>query len=475
MNGNAFSTIALLGWVPLVMVVFMALPPRRAVIGTFVAGWLFLPTGSFPLPGYPDYSKLTATGLGILLAILIFDFPRLLRTRPALDQFPRFLRLRPHWLDLPMAVFCFSPVVSSLTNGLGAYDAASAFVSTFLAWGLPYCIGRLYFTDTQSLRELAIGMVVGAILYAPLCWFEIRFSPQLSNYLYGIVPDRFDQAARGHLWRPVVFMEHGLMVGMWMASGTLLSFWLWRARQLPRFLGVAPGAWVAILTVTTFACRSYGAIALLLLGMATLTLRWRWVLLAVLLISPIYMGIRAHDWGKRELLSAVAQAGVGAERLQSLQFRLDNESQLVAKAWQRPVFGWGRWGRSHVFDDQGRDVSVLDGLWIIVFGEQGLVGLATLWVFFSVPALRMLRRLPARRWNTSTAAGYAVFALLLALSMIDNLLNAMLNPVLLIALGATTLVPHVAESRRSRPATASPAAPTSEPPPEGDDLVILLP
>ena len=39
-------------------------------------------------------------------------------------------------------------------------------------------------------------------------------------------------------------------------------------------------------------------------------------------------------------------------------------------ALDRPVFGWGGWGRSRLHDDQGRDVSVTDGLCIISAGPE---------------------------------------------------------------------------------------------------------
>ena len=53
--------ITLFGWVPCVLLLFLWLPPRRAVITAFLAGWLFLPAATFQLPGIPDYSKMMAT------------------------------------------------------------------------------------------------------------------------------------------------------------------------------------------------------------------------------------------------------------------------------------------------------------------------------------------------------------------------------------------------------------------------------
>ena len=40
--GNSLVTMALLGWIPVVLAVFCILPPRRAVIAAFLGAWLFL-------------------------------------------------------------------------------------------------------------------------------------------------------------------------------------------------------------------------------------------------------------------------------------------------------------------------------------------------------------------------------------------------------------------------------------------------
>jgi hypothetical protein len=134
--------IALFGWIPAVLFIFAVLPPRRAVIVAFLFAWLFLPVAAYKLTGLPEYSKMSATCGGVLLGTLLFD--------PG-----RFLTLRPHWADLPMAVWCSVPLASSLSNNLGVYDGLSATLSQTVQWGLPYLIGRLYFSDWAAVRELA--------------------------------------------------------------------------------------------------------------------------------------------------------------------------------------------------------------------------------------------------------------------------------------------------------------------------------
>jgi len=98
------------------------------------------------------------------------------------------------------------------------YDGFSEIVRAFIGWGLPYLIGRVYFNDLESLQELAVGIFIGGLIYIPFCWFEVRFSPQLHKWVYGFRQHSFIQNVRDGGYRPMVFMQHGLMVGMWMGA-----------------------------------------------------------------------------------------------------------------------------------------------------------------------------------------------------------------------------------------------------------------
>ena len=59
--------------------------------------------------------------------------------------------------------------------------------------------------------------VLGGLIYVPLCLFEVRMSPQLHNMVYGFAQHSFGQTVRGGGWRPMVFMQHGLAVGLFMS------------------------------------------------------------------------------------------------------------------------------------------------------------------------------------------------------------------------------------------------------------------
>src|SRR5687767_15278538 len=121
-------------WVIATVAMFTLVPARRAVTISLVVGWLLLPTAVLRLPGLPDFTKSGAISVGLMIGVLIFDFSRV-------------LTFRPHWLDLPMFLWCACPMASSLSNGLGAYDGVTGIVMRLLTWGIPYLAGRLYFRD----------------------------------------------------------------------------------------------------------------------------------------------------------------------------------------------------------------------------------------------------------------------------------------------------------------------------------------
>lgn len=422
--------IALFGWVPTVLLLFALLPGRQAMITAFLAAWLFLPVAGYEIPGpLPTYNKMTATSMGVLLAVFLFDGSRL-------------WGYRFRWVDLPMVAWCICPFLSSMDNGLGLYDALSGATYQAITWGLPYFLGRLYFSDLEGMATLARGLLIGGLIYVPLCLFEIRMSPQLHAMVYGYHQHSFAQTLRFGGFRPTVFMQHGLMVGMWMVAASLVGVWLWKSRAVRSIGGLHMHWLLAPLLLTTVLCKSAGALALMMVGIGVLFVsQWTRValpLLVILLAAPLYTAGRATGyWSGRELVD-LSEAVVGGDRAGSVQMRLDNEDLLATKAMQRPVFGWAGWGRARVYNEDGRDVSVTDGLWIIVLGNHGLFGLSALLAAILLPGYLLWRRCPVRRWGDADIAPTAVVAVLLVLYMIDSLANAMVNPVFTVALGGAT-------------------------------------
>jgi len=446
-NVSPLTHLVMIGWIPVVQVLFMMLPPRRAVIASYVGAWLFLPVVLYPVPMLPDVSKMLATSAGVLLAVVLFD--------PG-----RFGTLRPRLLDLPMGAWCIAPFFASVTNGLGVYDGLTAILDQTIMWGLPYLIGRMYFTDLAALRELGVGLVIGGLVYLPLVALESAISPQLHRMVYGYHAHSFQQTKRMGGWRPTVFMQHGLMVAMWMASTALVALWLWWTRAVKSIWGV-PMLWIVIaLGVGVVLVKSVGAWLAFAAGVGCLVaikyLKTPALVYAILVAVPGYMAARTIiGWDGSQLVQA-AHAVAGEERASSLKTRLDNEDLLKAKAMRQPLFGWGRWGRNRVYDENGNDISTTDGLWVIALGQTGVFGAAALTTVFMVPMLSVRAGI-RKRWHDARSAPAVVMALLCALYLMDNLLNAMVNPMFTLIAGGL-----IGLRGAPRAATSVEAAPVAE-------------
>ena len=77
-----------------------------------------------------------------------------------------------------------------------------------------------------------------------------------------------------------------------------------------------------------------------------------------------------------------------------------------------------------------------DGLWIIILGTKGFVGLTCLYMALVLPAALFTWRFPARLWNDPRLAAGSVAAVLLALYVTDCLLNGFVNIIYITLAGA---------------------------------------
>lgn len=445
LSGMALAALA--AFLPLCALLFGVLPLRTAILSGFIAGYLFLPQGERLVAGVlPDLDRYVVAHCALLAGAVLLDARRL-------------TRLRPHLLDLPIIALCAVPFFSSVTNGLGAYDGLSGVMSRTIVWGIPYVLGRAYLADDAGLRKLALAIVIGGLLYVPLCLLEIRMSPQLHNWAYGYHQHSFLQTHRLGGFRPTVFMQHGLAVGLWMASASLLGVWLLLSGAISKRRRAAFGALVLALLATTIMCKSLGSLVLLTAGLGALLVGRlfgrAWPILLLTAIPPTYAVVRAREvWTGDELVSVIKR-DISADRAQSLSFRLRNEAALSRKALERPAFGWAGYGRAGVQDEDGRTNTIVDGYWIQSMGQNGVVGLLALGGVLLVPILTFLRSRGPRALWIEAPEGTGLAALL-AIVALDDLMNAMFSPFPVLA--AAALTGCVIAGKRSRV-----AVPTAEP------------
>ena len=428
---NAFGYAVMYAWIPIVIGLFAVLRPRRAVIVAFLGGYLFLPLAAIPISGLPDYTKVSATNAGLLLGVALFDMGRLLSFRPRL-------------IDLPMLCWCLWPFVSGMANGLEAYHSFSAAFVHGVTWGIPYFIGRLYFGEPGAARQWALAFFIAGLVYVPLCVFEARMSPLLHPWVYGFAagptkvrnPGLFGPLAS----TPAGFVGNYLRLTLLMGSAAIVGTWLWATGALKRLFGL-PMIWlVAAVWAATFLCKALGANALCMAGMLALVLarglRTSLPLVCLAIAPPLYMVARATGSFSGDSTVQLIREEVSADRAESLEGRLVNEAMLVEKAMAKPFFGWGPWGEYRVLNEQGEDISVTDGLWIITFGKYGLPGVFLLTSVFLLPVAALLRGVPGRSWGLPAYAHMAALSVVVVLYMADSLFNAFLNPVFTLTAGA---------------------------------------
>lgn len=428
---NFLVPLMLFGWVPVALLFFDRLNPRHAVLATVIGGWLFLPQASYNLAGLPMFDKHTAIALGLVMGRMLSG-PR------------QSFNIDWHIFDLPMVIYCLSPVVTSLENGLGIYDGLSASFYQATTWGIPYLAGRVYFHDSDSLRDLLMGIVIGGLLYVPLCLYEVRMSPQLSNIFYGFFPHSFAQHMRFGGFRPIVFLQHGLMVALWMAIASTAAFWLWRKRLLSSLRGFIFPIPVLVLSliVTTILCKSVNGWFALLVGcgayLITRRARNQLPLLFLILAIPCYIALRSTETIPVEQVISIAEKFVDEERVESFAIRLKQEQLFSEKAWTHKYFGWGGYDRGWPTDPYSGEklISMIDSIWIITFSMYGLIGLVSLYSSMLLGPWLALKAAAKQFDETPEGIYSSLLSLIVILFMIDTLFNGMIGPIYIVINGA---------------------------------------
>jgi len=426
--GNIFVLIAIYAWLPLALYLYNRYEKQRAVVLIFVISILFLPCAFVKFPLIPPYGKTSAAPYAVLIATAIYDS----------DRFSAF---KFSWIDIPIVLWAVvSPFISSMTNDLGIQDAISQVLTQSINWGGPYFVGRLYLGNLEGLKKLAIGIFAWGLIYVPFCFYEGRTFSSLHVLIYGMDTGRdAAQSMRYGGYRPQVFMEHGLMLGVWLMTGCLVGVALWRTGGLKRMWNKPMGMLMGILLFTFVAARSTGAYGLFVMGAVILFVAWQFrntlILWAIILGICYYLYSGATGtFPNKPIVESLSQV-FNADRVASLAFRFDNEEILGEKARQRMLFGWGGFGRNRIVDEEGKDVAVTDSLWIIAFGINGVFGLFAMTASILGPPVAFLIRYPAKLWKNPNFAPAAALSVCIVLYMLDCVLNAMINPIFMLAGG----------------------------------------
>ena len=321
-----------------------------------------------------------------------------------------------------------------LIAGLSIYDTFSMLLD-LLVMMLPLLLARRYLGSAAHHEVLLRIICVAGLIYSLPALFEVRMSPQLNVWFYGYFPHSFAQQVRGDGFRPVVFIQHGLLVALFFAMTTIATFALWRLRRGAGRSGRTLIAGIWLLGVLVL-CKTLGAmtVTLLLLPVVLLApIRAQIFVAAVVAgIALLYPMLRGSDVIPVDSITALA-ASISEERAQSLRFRIDNEDALLDRANLKPIAGWGSWGRNRIYDTEtGADISTTDGAWIIIVGVYGWLGYIAQFGLLTIPTFLLAWRARSIGLGFATAG----LCLVLAVNLIDLIPNGSLTPVTWLIAGA---------------------------------------
>jgi hypothetical protein len=145
-----------------------------------------------------------------------------------------------------------------------------------------------------------------------------------------------------------------------------------------------------------------------------------------------YPMLRGAGWIPVDIAYDLALS-VSEERAASLKFRLDNEDALLDRANQKPLAGWGSWGRNSIFDPEtGEMTSITDGIWLNFIGVYGWLGYIGRFGLLTVPILLYA----LRRKSLGPSMITPGLTVLLAAMLIDLLPNSGLVNYVWLAAGA---------------------------------------
>ena len=426
---NWLASLALIAWPFISLALFANLRLSQAILWTILGAELILPTGAlFKIPMIPQLDKVSLPNLSLLLGCFLFAGRRL-RMIGGMGM-----------TELLIVLFVSSPLFTSQFNadpifagdtilpGVGLYDGISA-VELALITALPFFVGRQFLRSAEDNEDILRTLIVAGLIYSLPMLFEIRMSPNLQYWIYGFAATDFVMTYRSGGFRPMVFMGHGLIAAFFMMTTVIAAAALWRARVKHGRLPM--GGVTAYLGAVLILCKSAGAAlyALALIPIVRLTgprlqMRLALVMACVALTYPM---LRSFDLFPTNSLVSLAEL-IDHDRAQSLKFRFDNEDKLLARAFERPMFGWGRYGRNLVFgEENGRNESVTDGAWVIRIGQYGLMGFLSLFGLLSIPmfsAVTVVRYASSARELTLLGA----LSLIVAVNIVELIPNSALLP-----------------------------------------------
>lgn len=438
----------LLVWPLISMILFQRLRLERAILWCLIAGYLMLPpVAEFDLPLVPDMDKSSIPSVVVfLLCVLVLKkrisfWPKTILTRGLVLLFvlgvvPTVLTNRNTLIFESVQNAAPAVFFNGAVPGLRLIDLGSVVANQLIVL-IPFFVGRRFLSTVEGQREIAVALVVSALFYSIPGLIEIRLSPQVNTWVYGFFQHDFTQTIRQGGYRPLVFLQHPLWYSLFITYALLSAAILFKvsnAKSRTRY-----GCALIYLFVFLFLCKSlatqlYALVFIPLLLWCPLRIQLKiCVILGV--VAIVYPMLRNFELIPLDAIMTQAQA-YSAERAQSLGYRFENEELMLSRAAEKPLFGWGGWGRNLVRDVETAEIiSIPDGRWIIVFGTFGWVGYIAEMGLLTLPLFYFWRQV-RNQDLTDISPFIGVLIIVLTVTLVDMLLNATLIPFTWLCAGA---------------------------------------
>lgn len=442
---TGFALFVMISWLIISIALFFLVSPQSAVLIAIFSGSLFLPIAEVDFPGLPEFNKTSIMAIGLIVGQLFSDSKK-----------GYYFQLKGY--DYPMIIWCFiSPLASSISNNLGIYNGVSGILENYLNWGVFYWVGRRYFNKIDYIRKLSWSFVIGGLLYLPLILFELRMSPRLHRIIYGYFAHSWRQHLRYGGYRPIVFMEHGLMVALFMVASSIIVYWFWKGKIVSQIRNVQISFVAIALIITTVFCKTAAGWFFLVVGISVFFFYKKndstFLIKLLIMFIPIYIIVRISNLITSEMVQSIVSLIFDDERVGSLAVRLLQEDQFSIRALNHPLLGWGRMSRAWPIDPlTGRQlVRMIDATWIIIFAKYGLLGLTSMFSAIGIGPWCVLRINDSLKNNKTINTNNfdidgIVLSLIVVFFMLDSLVNGMVNPIYILCAGV--LVSYYLERKK---------------------------
>jgi hypothetical protein len=432
---NLLAYVALFSWPIYILWALKRYPTKNAIFLSLTLAALLIPSDfSVDPPFIPPLDKDSITYISLVVFLVMLGK----KFRIFLPGLPTKLMIAYLGATFFSSMLNGDPVFTGLMvlPGISLYDTLTFVMLAFLHL-TPFFFGRYYSTGLRDAEGYYKLLVVLALIYSLPMLLEMRISPQLQHMVYGFNASSFLQQIRDGGYRPMVFYGHGLGLAFWFSTCIvgLVTLIRCKVRKIAKF----PSVFVLVyLLIVLFLCKTWSAMfyAMLACGFIFLLspnrqVKYAFIIALFVLLYPV--GKISGVLPEKEIVSAIAANN--PSRAQSLNFRLENETVLLAHALERPYFGWSGYGRIFVYDDFGKNKTIVDGRWIIELAANGIIGFIFYYAILIIP-LYYAKKYIYKIQDPIDKIYFASLAVMLLICILDSIPNTGMRPMHLFLAGA---------------------------------------